>query len=210
MARPIFELKMNCRFCAFDIARFWPRDGRINSVLLLIGTRQACWLIWVDALINFSYPFVFIPRDPGSLLQVLGLFLRVVSGAIEISLVQLGFLFIKVREVFPLRRGLDESAVKWLQCRLQGSDRGLGRAEKCWALGGVSLWLLEGGDQAWAGVRPLGARWRDRLAGSTEPRSTWWFCVSSFFPVTVTFWVARLADWCLTQPIVYLWFAFCN
>lgn len=159
MARPIFELKMNCRFCAFDIARFWPRDGRINSILLLIGTRQACWLIWVDALINFSYPFVFIPRNPGSLLQVLGLFLRVVSGAIEISLVQLWFLFIKVREVFPLRRGLDESAVKWLQCPLQGSDRGLGRAEKCLLGAGRREPLAAGG-------------WWSSLGWGAAPRRT--------------------------------------
>lgn len=48
---------MKCWFCAIFRAYFWPSGKRINSILLLIGTRQTFWLILVEAHVNFSYPF---------------------------------------------------------------------------------------------------------------------------------------------------------
>lgn len=48
IAHPISELKANSQVLAFYIC-FWPSDERINSILLLIGTRQTFWLILEEA-----------------------------------------------------------------------------------------------------------------------------------------------------------------
>lgn len=87
-------------------------------ILFSFAWHQADILAGFSCSINFSSPFVYSPGLWG-LITVRGLFLKSMSGDIEISLVQLWFFFIKVKEVCPLPRRLDESAVTCLQCSLQ-------------------------------------------------------------------------------------------
>lgn len=136
MAHLILKLKVNCQFHAFYVACFWPSDKSSNSFLLLIGTRQTFWLILDETHINFSSLCLYSPGLWELITVIDRLVFEVgtwrylnIFGATVIF-----FFSIKVKEVFPLPKRLDESALKCLQRSLQWNlKHALGRAQKGWA-----------------------------------------------------------------------------